>query len=114
MLPAVGQGAIAVESRADDPRVAAIATRIADPATMAAVAAERALLGELDGSCRTPIAALCVATGAEVWLRGLIARPDGSRVWRAERRGAVGDAPALGRDAGRELRRLAEPGFFHG
>jgi hydroxymethylbilane synthase len=114
MLPAVGQGAIAIEARIEDARVAGLLARVADAPTMAAVRAERALLAELGGSCRTPIAALCVGTPEGLWLRGLVARPDGSEALRAERRGAVGEAQALGRDAGRELRRRAGPAFFAG
>jgi hydroxymethylbilane synthase len=114
MLPAVAQGAIAIEARAEDSKVAALVEKIADPATMTAISAERAMLSELDGSCRTPIAAVCLRTDDGLWLRGLIARPDGSAVLRAERRGAVTDFEALGRDLGRELKGRAAPGFFAG
>jgi hydroxymethylbilane synthase len=66
----------------------------------------------LEGSCRTPIAGYAVLADGELWLRALIARPDGSEVITAERRGAVDDWHALGEDAGRELRGRAGPHFF--
>lgn len=108
MLPAPAQGAICVESRASDARVVALLAAIDHRASAIAVTCERALLAALDGSCRTPIAGLAVldARGG-LHLRGLVALPDGSRLWRAERRGADADAERLGRDAGDELRRAA-------
>ncbi len=105
MLPAVAQGAIAIEAREGDGAVLSLLGRIDDAATSRCVAAERALLAELDGSCRTPIAALCVEEAQGMWLRGLVASPDGRRIARVERRGAGADATAMGLDAGRELRR---------
>ena len=59
------------------------------------------MLAVLDGSCRTPIAGHAVLTDGALYLRGLIARPDGSEVIATERRGRAGDAAAMGRDAGR-------------
>ena len=105
MLPAVAQGAIAIEAREGDGAVLSLLGRIDDASTSRCVAAERALLAELDGSCRTPIAALCVEEAPGMWLRGLVASPDGRRIARVERRGAGADATAMGLDAGRELRR---------
>ena len=105
MLPAVAQGAIAIEAREGDEAVLALLARVDDAATSRCVAAERALLAELDGSCRTPIAALCVEEGPGLWLRALVASVDGRRVARAERRGGHEDASAIGLDAGRALRR---------
>ena len=105
MLPAVAQGALAIEAREGDGAVLSLLRRIDDASTSRCVAAERALLAELDGSCRTPIAALCVEEGQGMWLRGLVASPDGRRIARVERRGAGADALAMGLDAGRELRR---------
>jgi hydroxymethylbilane synthase len=66
------------------------------------VEAERAFLGELDGSCRTPIAALARVAGGIVSLKGAILTPDGARIYETERNGAVVDAAALGIDAARE------------
>ena len=109
MLPAVAQGAIGIERRADDERAAALLDRIADRATVTTVAAERALLAVLDGSCRTPIAALAELDGSgNLVLRGLVATPDGSRVVTGRWSGAEADAERLGRQGGLELRRRAE------
>jgi hydroxymethylbilane synthase len=113
MLPAVAQGAIGVECRKDDARAHAFLAAIHDAGTGIAVTAERAVLARLDGSCRTPIAALAVLEGeSTVRLDALIATPDGRRVLRARRVGAASDAAALGDDAGRELRRNGGPEFF--
>jgi len=112
MLPAVGQGAIGIEFRADDGAMAELMTSIDDPATSTAVAAERACLAVLDGSCRTPIAALAEhEQGAGLRLRSLIALPDGSAVERDERRGSAASAVDLGRAAGEALRAGAGPAF---
>ncbi|MFN4088547.1 MAG: hydroxymethylbilane synthase [Alphaproteobacteria bacterium] len=112
MLPAVAQGAIAVECRADDGDLLDLLADLDHAPTRAAVAAERALLGALDGSCRTPVAALADIAGDELTLRALLARPDGTRVWRCERRGPVADAKAMGEDAGRELRAAGDRELF--
>ena len=113
MLPAVGQGAIGVECRARDGRVRELLAALDHAPTAAAVGAERALLAELDGSCRTPIAALAELDDDDtIHLRALVAKPDGSAVHTASRRGPAADAAALGADAGRELRAAVGPGFF--
>ena len=70
------------------------------------------LLAALDGSCRTPIAALAEIDGDSLSLQGLIVRPDGSELIETSRKGAVADAARLGRDAGEELRRKGGEGFF--
>ncbi len=108
MLPAPAQGAICIESRIDDNRVAALLAAIDHKPSSIAVTAERALLAALDGSCRTPIGGLAVfpADGG-LHLRALVAMPDGSKLWRAERKGAASDAARMGKDAGQELRRAA-------
>ncbi len=113
MLPAVGQGAIGITCRAGDHGARQLLAPLNHPPTMARVSVERAMLEVLDGSCRTPIAALGEIVVAEVLtFRGLIARPDGSALLEATRTGAVAEAAAMGRDAGEELRRRAGPGFF--
>ncbi len=115
MLPAVAQGAIGVEIRANDAETRRLLAPLNDTATELAVTAERALLAVLDGSCHTPIAALAEpAGGAMLRLRSLIALPDGSAVQRDERTAEVrtlADAIALGRAAGQALRREASPAF---
>jgi hydroxymethylbilane synthase len=112
MLPAVGQGAICIECRADDAQTRGWLSAIDHGPTATCVKAEHAMLSVLDGSCRTPIAGHAVLTDGVIHLRGLIAKPDGSQLIAAERRGDMADAEALGRDAGQELLRRGGPGFL--
>jgi hydroxymethylbilane synthase len=112
ILPAVGQGAVCIECRQDDERTRDWLAAIDHAVTATCVSAEHAMLAVLDGSCRTPIAGHAVLTGDALYLRGLIARPDGSEVIATERHGRAGDAAAMGRDAGLELKRRGGPGFF--
>ncbi len=113
MLPAVAPGAIGVEGRNDDTQTLELLSSIHDLDTAYQVDAERALLAALDGSCRTPIAALAELTGdSGLRLRGLVASPDGSVSHTVFREGSVSEAAALGRDAGEELRGLAGPAIF--
>jgi hydroxymethylbilane synthase len=114
MLPAVGQGALAVECRAGDETVRALLRPLDDPDTALCVGAERAMLAALDGSCRTPIAGLAEIAGGRLVIAGLLATPDGRTVIRARRAGAPREAAALGADLGRELRRRAGPAFGFG
>lgn len=109
MLPAVGQGAIAVECRADDDRLRALLRPLDDPDTALCVGAERAMLAALDGSCRTPIAGLATIAEGVLTIEGLLAAPDGSAMIRARREGALSEAALLGADLGEELRRRAGP-----
>jgi hydroxymethylbilane synthase len=114
MLPAAGQGTIALECRADD---GATRTRLASvnhgPSDIR-TRAERALLAELEGNCRTPIAALAELEGDALTLRALVALPDGSALHRTLVRGTAADAERLGSEAGQALKALAEPKFFDG
>ncbi|QEX25221.1 porphobilinogen deaminase [Hypericibacter adhaerens] len=112
MLPAPGQGAIGIEIRAEDAATRRWLAPLDHRATRIAVTAERALLATLDGSCRTPIAALAEAGGDRLSLRALIALPDGSDHHRATIEGPAAEAEALGREAGRALKAKAGPSFF--
>ena len=113
VLPAVGQGAVGITCRTDDAALHELLAKIHHAGTAACVAAERALLEELDGSCRTPIAALATVTDDGVLvLDGLLARPDGSTVLKARREGKPGEAAQMGHEAGRELAQRAGPGFI--
>ena len=115
LLPAVGQGAIGITCRSDDAGAWEVLSDLNDAQTMTRIAAERAMLEVLDGSCRTPIAGLAeMRDDGRLRLRGLIARPDGSQILTGERTGLPADAKALGRDLGTELRGRAGPGFFAG
>lgn len=103
VLPAPGQGAIALECRDGDAAIAASVAPLADPATTEAVIAERALLAALGGGCNVPLGAFAVRDGAALWLRALVARVDGTVLVRAEGRG--GAPEALGRQVADELLR---------
>jgi hydroxymethylbilane synthase len=109
-LPAVGQGALAVEHRAADTELRELLEPMIHSDTAVAVAAERGVMLAVAGSCQIPVAALAVRHGAELWLRGMLAEPDGSRLRRAERRvswtSSDAEAHQLGLELGRELRRL--------
>ncbi len=112
MLPAVAQGAIGIERRGRDERAAMMLDAIHDRATGERLAAERAYLATLEGSCETPIAGLAVHDGAGLWLRGEILRPDGSEVIRGEVRCGIADAADAGAGLARELLAQAPRGFF--
>jgi hydroxymethylbilane synthase len=111
-LPAVGQGAIGIETRADDARARALVAMIDDAETATAVAAERAFLGVLDGSCRTPIGGHATVGGGNVRFRGIIVKPDGSAAFEVLREGRSEAATEIGADAAHELRDRASADFF--
>jgi hydroxymethylbilane synthase len=111
-LPAVGQGIIAIEARADDPRTASLLAPLSDTEAAAVLACERAFLAVLEGSCRTPIAGHASLHAGRLRFRGLIVRPDGTDLLETEREGLPEHAIVMGADAGRELRQRAGPGFF--
>ncbi|MGN6114137.1 MAG: hydroxymethylbilane synthase [Nitrobacter sp.] len=111
-LPAVGQGAIAIESRRNDDRISAFVKAIGDSDTEIALSAERSFLALLDGSCRTPIGGHCRVNDDRIHFRGLIISPDGQESYETTREGARVDAAALGADAARELRERAGEKFF--
>jgi hydroxymethylbilane synthase len=111
-LPAVGQGAIGIETRTDDAATRTLVARINDADTATALAAERAFLAVLDGSCRTPIGGHARVNAGVVRFRGMIVRPDGSEAYEVSREGRSDDAAKLGADAGRELKARARADFF--
>ncbi|SDW77012.1 hydroxymethylbilane synthase [Paracoccus sanguinis] len=112
MLPAVAQGAIGVERRADDARAGALLAAISDQSTTLRVEAERAFLRRLDGSCETPIAGLAELDGDRLMLRGEILLPDGSISITGTRAGSSSDGVAMGRDLAEELLGRAPPAFL--
>ena len=112
MLPAVAQGAIGIERRSDDTRVADMLAAIHDGVTGQRLAAERAFLAALDGSCETPIAGLAELDGGTLRLRGEILRPDGSECLSDDSSAPIEDGPALGAEMARKLLAQAGPGFF--
>jgi hydroxymethylbilane synthase len=111
-LPAVGQGAIGIETRAADAKTRELLAPINHADTASALAAERAFLAVLDGSCRTPIAGHATVSGGRLRFRGMVVKPDGSQAHETSREGDVRDAEKLGADAGRELNGRAGPDFF--
>ena len=111
-LPAVAQGAIALETRTGDAESRALVAMVDDPDTATAVAAERAFLAILDGSCRTPIGGHAQLIGDRMRFRGMILKPDGSDALEARREGPRASAAELGADAGRELRSRGSSDFF--
>ncbi|MEJ6392720.1 hydroxymethylbilane synthase [Gymnodinialimonas sp. 2305UL16-5] len=112
VLPAVAQGAIGIERRADDMRTAHLLAAIHHMPTGQRLAAERAFLAGLDGSCQTPIAGLAELDGGMLRLRGEILRPDGSEVLTDDRTAPIEDGAALGAEMARDLRARAGAGFF--
>lgn len=113
MLPAVAQGAIGVEAREGNAEVKTLLAAIHDAETGIRIAAERAFLAKLDGSCRTPIAGLAEFTnGGRLAFRGMILTPDGRERHETRREGLPADAAAMGEDAAAELLAQAGPGFF--
>ncbi|MGD9913449.1 MAG: hydroxymethylbilane synthase [Rhizobiaceae bacterium] len=112
--PAPGQGAIGIEQRAGDERVATYLAAINDAATEAALACERAFLGVLDGSCRTPIAGYASIEHGRISFSGMVLTPDGAQAHEIGGSGMIGDAQEIGRDAGERLRAKAGPGFLAG
>lgn len=103
MCPAVGQGALAVETRADGGEAERACAQLDHAETRACVTAERALLGALGGGCQVPIAGHAWIEGGRLRLLGVVASPSGGAVVRRELSGAVADAAALGGRLAREL-----------
>jgi hydroxymethylbilane synthase len=111
MLPAVGQGALAIECRSADDELRQLLAPLHDPLTAACVSAERAMLAALDGSCRTPVGGLATIAGERLTLEALLLPHDGSAERRGRGAGTVPDAVAIGTDLGERLRRGAGAEF---
>lgn len=103
-LPSAGQGALGIECLAGRSDVAAWLAPLHDAETAACVAAERAVSRALAGSCEVPLGAYALMRAGQLWLRGFVALPDGSRIVRAEREGRPEEAEALGLALADELR----------
>ena len=114
MLPAVGQGVLAIECREEDSALRQLLAPLNDPARAACAAAARAKLAALDGSCKTPIAGLATIAEDRLSLEALLLAPDGSAERRGRVEGAIGDAVALGTQLGERLRHGAGPEFGFG
>ncbi|WP_438959590.1 hydroxymethylbilane synthase [Nereida sp.] len=112
MLPAVAQGCIGIEQRLGDDRMSEMLSAINDTLSTQRLAAERAFLGALDGSCETPIGGLATIDGDTLTLRGEILRVDGSEVLSDEQTCSVADGAKLGVEMARKLRSQADDDFF--
>jgi hydroxymethylbilane synthase len=111
-VPAAGQGAIAITIRTRDSATQAFLAPVFDAATGAALAAERAFLRVLDGSCKTPIGAYACLDAGKVAFRAIVLKPDGSRFFETAASGLVAEAASLGEAAGQELAAQIPAGFF--
>jgi hydroxymethylbilane synthase len=107
-LPAIGQGALAIEHRVDDARLRVILAPLICLDTAIAVGAERGVMEAVEGNCQMPIAAYATKQGDELWLRAFLAEPDGTRPRRGERRVPYPrdelKSAQLGRELGAELK----------
>jgi len=112
MLPAVGQGAIAWQCRADDERTKRWLAPLGHEPTAQAVHCERAFLAVLDGNCKTPIAGQAQVTDGQLHFRGLVMSPDGKRAFKVEKVGPADECEALGKAAGNQIRKEAGETFF--
>jgi hydroxymethylbilane synthase len=112
MLPAVAQGAIGIERRSEDARVAEILSAIHDTPTGQRLAAERAFLRGLDGSCETPIAGLAELNGSTLRLRGEVLRPDGSEAINDDQSCPIEDAEKLGTEMAIKILNNTPNNFF--
>ena len=103
MLPAVGQGAVAVEVRSDDEDVLRLAASLEDATTRICVTAERAFLRTLEGGCQVPIGAHATCENGSVNLEGFVGSLDGKTTFREQASGRKGDADALGQSLAQQL-----------
>lgn len=102
-LPAVAQGALAIEVLANDASTQGFVDCLNDEMTLACVRAERAMNAALEGGCQVPIGSYAVWQGEQIWLRGLVASLDGKTIIRGERQGSAADAHSMGEDLAHEL-----------
>ena len=112
MLPAVAQGAIGIERRENDIRIATMLEAIHNSKTGLLLSAERAFLEALDGSCETPIAGLAELSNGNLRFRGEILRPDGSEVFSDEQMASKEDATLMGVEMAQKLLSEAGSDFF--
>lgn len=103
MLPAAGQGALAIEAREDDERIKRLINKIDDQRTRHILQAERGFLERLDGDCQVPIGALAEINGEEIMLEGMVATLDGQKYLRNQITGSVSEAEELGIELAEEL-----------
>ncbi len=113
MFPAVGQGALGIECRADDDDVIAILHALNDPATRTAVTAERSLMAELRAGCHAPLGVMTSVEQDQLTLEAVVLSPDGRQRLHAEATGSLGDAEQLGQHAAEKLRQQGAEALVH-
>ena len=106
LLPAMGQGALGIETRRDDIQIYNFISDLDHEQTHCAVNAERALVGALDGGCQIPIGAYATVDGRSIRLRGLVASLDGKTIYKLDKTGSVGEAIKIGQELGAELLKM--------
>jgi len=102
-LPAGGQGAVGIETRTNDKRIHELLKPLNHPDTAVCVSAERAMNRRLQGGCQVPIAGYAMKEGSQLWLRGLVGKVNGEKILRAEQRGSIEQAEALGVEVAERL-----------
>jgi hydroxymethylbilane synthase len=102
-LPAIGQGAIGIECRVNDPDINEVLGLLHDWDTGLCISAERAMNARLNGGCQVPIAGFAQRKGNQLFMRGLVGSPDGSVLYRTEGSGALDQAEAIGRNIAEDL-----------
>lgn len=103
MLPAVGQGAIGIESRTDDKQILDIISVLDDKKSRACIQAERAMNNALQGGCQVPIAGYCSLNNDQLMLQGLVGRVDGSKIIKQQITGCINEAESLGEELAQQL-----------
>ena len=102
-LPAIGQGAVGIECRIDDPEINQLLAPLHDEQSTIRVRAERAMNERLNGGCQVPIAGFAELRNGQLFMRGLVGKPDGSVIYRAEKTGTIEQAEEIGRAVADEL-----------
>lgn len=102
-LPAIGQGAVGIECRVDDVEMNQLLEPLHDQESTIRVRAERAMNARLNGGCQVPIAGFSELINGRLFMRGLVGKPDGSVIYRAEMTGAIENADEIGRSIADEL-----------
>ena len=103
MLPAVGQGALGIESRTDDPRVTELLAPLCDRDTTLRLSCERAMNNRLNGGCQIPVAGYSEIVAETITLRACLAYPDGSQIFRSEKSASLDAVEALGVEVAEDL-----------
>lgn len=114
MIPAIGQGALAIETRQGDPLIECLVHSVHEPETALSITAERAFMIQLNGGCTTPIAAHAVIEGERMKIYGFLASSEGTGVYRSTIEGNKQDASDLGAELAAKILELSRKGKYHG